>query len=265
MIYFFHHYELPAVLQQARVHQLMVYTQQHQQETNGETPQPNNTARPQSSDANNLQNIDAEQPSNGITTSIDTDSVAQDSNGTRSTHGTFSSNDSVATPSSTSSHISNTSTNMTEEQQQQEELIRMMDRGMQGGSNERDVQETSGLSKSADRIASTSNNTDNNIDDTYNCTIRGTSVNGVPDIIDNGTVVGEELKNVATVCESSIVSKNCNDIKQESVLLNDETHYANTNDDQSDDCVAPEANLDPVTPNDTIRHMVKLEGGMEST
>ena len=37
MIYFFHHYELPAILQQARIQQILVQSQQ-QQHTNGNAP-----------------------------------------------------------------------------------------------------------------------------------------------------------------------------------------------------------------------------------
>ena len=37
MIYFFHHYELPAILQQARIQQIIIETQQQSNESSGNT------------------------------------------------------------------------------------------------------------------------------------------------------------------------------------------------------------------------------------
>ena len=65
MIYFFHHYELPAVLQQARVHQLMVYTQQrqHQQQNNTDNASEQTPANATEAPPNNTA---GEQPASGV-------------------------------------------------------------------------------------------------------------------------------------------------------------------------------------------------------
>lgn len=99
MIYFFHHYELPAILQQARIQQFIIETQQQAQHTNQNTAQ---------------QQPEAEETTTTATTNTDTDTTPNDAPAA---------DQEVTTTTTTSSPIANETTSQLPNAEPEPEVI----------------------------------------------------------------------------------------------------------------------------------------------